>query len=119
MSRAGVVESLGVTSVSSRRGSAADVQLKLVDASAALQFLAVRQAAWLESLDRQTSDLIDDHVAALVDIGKAIDAQLADVEEYAYFLRASFEKYGPSVNERVAAAIGSGRFNEAELAAFA
>jgi hypothetical protein len=96
-----------------------DVQLKIVDAAAALQYLAVRQAAWLESSDRQAGDLTDDHVAALVDIGKAIDAQFVDVEEYANFLRGCFEEYGPWVNERVAAAIGSGRFNDAELAAFA
>lgn len=92
-----------------------DVQLRIVDAAAALQHLALRRQAWLES-----ALLLDGRdPTALVDMGNAIDGQFAGVEETAGFLRACFLEYGPWIDERLAVALAGGRFGEAELAGFA
>lgn len=86
-----------------------------MDAAAALQHLALRRQAWLESAQQRDGR----DATALVAVGDAIDAQLADVGPIAEFLRECFEEYAPWVDERLAAALASGRFGETELAGFA
>lgn len=95
-----------------------NVQLKIADAAVALQHLAMRQALWLQ-LPQQADPLAEDDLLALVDVGHAIDAQLADVELHADVLRQAFEQYGHWMNEGISAALTSGRFNADDLAAFA
>lgn len=96
-----------------------DVQLRIVDAAALLQSVAVRRAAWLEASQRRAGEPTRAEVAAFVDVGDGLDARLADVEQHGDTLRRYFDEYPDWINERLAATLASGRFGDAELAAFA
>lgn len=96
-----------------------DVQLRVVDAAAVLQSTALRRAAWLESSQQTAADRSDAEVAALVDVGNALDEHFAQVGSHTHVLRRFFGEYPGWVNERLASALASGQFGDAQLAAFA
>jgi len=57
------------------------VELRIVDAVAVLQSVAVRRvAAWPEPSQRRAGELTGAEVAALVDVGKGLDARFAEVD---------------------------------------
>jgi hypothetical protein len=96
-----------------------DLQLRIIDAAAALFYVALRRAAVLESSRRRAVPTTEPDRAALTQIGGALDGQLAEVEQLAEVLRRAFEEYGPWCNERIGRALETGQFGDAERAAFA
>lgn len=93
------------------------VQLQIVDSAAALHYLAISQSAWTVALNNVGSEPDADGVAVLADVGNSVDAQFADIGKHADRVREIFEQHGPWLNERISAALASGRYPEDQVAA--
>lgn len=93
------------------------VQLQIVDSAAALHYLAISQSAWTVALNNVGSEPDADGVAVLADVGNNVDAQFADIGKHADRVREIFEQHGPWLNERISAALASGKYPEEQVAA--
>jgi hypothetical protein len=105
-----------VSTVQQHATPSMDLQLRSVDGAAVLVSLAQRRAAWLESSLQRTDD---GDRSALDEIGGILGSSFEEAKPHAELLRRVFEEYGPWANERIGNALESGRFGEAERAAFA
>jgi hypothetical protein len=91
------------------------VQVQIAEAALELHEIANREATLARAAAKNSNDLLDSDIDALVAMAMKMDEELAVAERHAEFLRRTFEQFGPWLNQQVSQALTADHFQPDQI----